>query len=489
MGVSVGEERQRDEPASLDDMLAELADIPLLSTLDPASLASGLERSRLLNCPSGVAVIEQGEYDDRFFVLVRGRCEVWIEQERQTGGALEDLVGGPPSLSSAQLVAQAERVARLSPGDFFGELACMSPWPRASTVRTTGEALLLEVDAEVFEEWRDASESFRTTMDEAYMSRGVTSLLRRVPAFSELDEELLAALRAGAVLRTQAPGDVIVREGEVGKSFFLIRGGSVVVTKRVGDEARTVSYLSSGKYFGEMALLAGSHRNATVTAVTATELVCIERDVFTSTLARSPAASAALERAMRRRERGTEAVLASESISRALAFVTEQGALGSSDELLVVDLERCTYCGDCEVACETAFGTSRILLHGPAHDGLMFPTACRNCTDPLCTLRCPVEAIARDARGEVRIEPHCIGCGQCALHCPYGTISMAPLSESDGESAGQRAGLKRALTRRAVKCDLCQPGGGPPRCVRSCPTAALRAMDAEAVLRSFLGKR
>mgnify|MGYP001570696503 CR=1 FL=1 len=116
----------------------------------------------------------------------------------------------------------------------------------------------------------------------------------------------------------------------------------------------------------------------------------------------------------------------------------------------------------------------------------MFPTACRNCTDPLCTLRCPVEAIARDPRGEVRIEPHCIGCGQCALHCPYGTISMAPLTERATEHATRQAGLKRAVTRQAVKCDLCQERGGPPRCVRRCPTAALRAMTTEALLRRAL---
>jgi Fe-S-cluster-containing hydrogenase component 2 len=324
-------------------------------------------------------------------------------------------------------------------------------------------------------------------MDAAYMSRGVMALLRRVPAFAELEEKLLATLRSGARLRNHGPGEVIVREGEVGDAFFLIRGGSVVVSKRVGDEERTVSYLASGKYFGEMALLAGTPRTATVRAVTATELVCIEREIFTSTLAQSPAASAALERAMRRRERGTEAVMASESLARALAFVTEQGALGSADELLVVDLDRCTYCGECEAACQAAFGTSRMLLHGPAHGGLLFPTACRNCTDPLCTLRCPVDAIARDACGEVHIEQHCIGCGQCALHCPYGTIVLAPRSEGDGESARQRAGLKRPVTRQAVKCDLCQGDGGPPRCVRSCPTAALRALDAEAVLRQILG--
>ena len=116
---------------------------------------------------------------------------------------------------------------------------------------------------------------------------------------------------------------------------------------------------------------------------------------------------------------------------------------------------------------------SLISLHGPSHKRFLFPTACRNCDDPTCLLKCPVDAISRDRDGEVKIVDHCIGCSGCAVNCPYDTISLTPISAELGEAAREKAGRKKPVTQQAIKCNLCEDIPTGAQCVRSCPTAAI----------------
>lgn len=460
--------------------LERLAAVPLLARLDRALLANGLERCRLVRCARGVPVIAEGEYDDRFFLLVEGSCEVSLasgaDARESISGWLADPGDARPSLFPGRTV-----VAELRAGDFFGELACMSPWPRTSTVTPSSEALVLEVDEDVFDEWRDGSEAFRRVMDEAYMSRGLATAIRRVDALSHLYGDDVAELARGAAIEVHPPGATVVREGEAADAFYLVRGGSAAVRKGVDGAERIVSYLRAGSYFGETALLRGTPRTATVTAATRLELIRIPGDALRAVLSRRPEAAQQLEGAARRRSEAVARVLTNDDLAGALSFLVREGLLAGPD-LLVVDLERCTRCGLCETACEATHGVSLITLDGPRRGDHLFPTACRQCTDPLCLLRCPVDAIHREADGEVRLADHCIGCGRCQVNCPYGTISMLPTPER------RAPGIKRPITRHAVKCDLCEGIGGAPRCVGNCATAAVRLISPRQLLGPLLAK-
>jgi CRP/FNR family transcriptional regulator, cyclic AMP receptor protein len=88
--------------------------------------------------------------------------------------------------------------------------------------------------------------------------------LRAVPLFSLLsDRELLAVLRS-ARPATFPPGATIIRQGEEGTGFFAITDGRAKVTV---DERELIT-LGSGSYFGEMAVIDGGPRTATITAET-----------------------------------------------------------------------------------------------------------------------------------------------------------------------------------------------------------------------------
>ncbi len=118
-------------------------------------------------------------------------------------------------------------------------------------------------------------------MDEPRLADRV-ALLRGGWLFSECtDDELerIAALAHG--LRVPA-GHVVVREGDEGSEFYVVVDGSARVT--VGD-GTAVADLGPGSFFGEMALLDGGDRVATVTAATELDLLVLHRDEFNEMLA------------------------------------------------------------------------------------------------------------------------------------------------------------------------------------------------------------
>ena len=93
--------------------------------------------------------------------------------------------------------------------------------------------------------------------------------LERVPLLAGLTKRDRQRLAQSLLERTFAPGKQVVVEGRGGVGFFIIVEGKAIVS--VGD--RVVRALGPGDYFGEMALLDGGQRSATVTADT--ELRCL----------------------------------------------------------------------------------------------------------------------------------------------------------------------------------------------------------------------
>lgn len=86
--------------------------------------------------------------------------------------------------------------------------------------------------------------------------------LREVPLFAELSDRDRKLLAESMHERTYSPGQEVVVEGKGGVGFFVILGGSARVTVRGEDHGR----IGPGEYFGEMALVDGSERSASVTA-------------------------------------------------------------------------------------------------------------------------------------------------------------------------------------------------------------------------------
>jgi Fe-S-cluster-containing dehydrogenase component/DMSO reductase anchor subunit len=146
-----------------------------------------------------------------------------------------------------------------------------------------------------------------------------------------------------------------------------------------------------------------------------------------------------------------------------------------------VDLDRCTGCKACVVACHSMNGllddeswrdVGTLTGEANAEPWLQTVTsACHHCAEPGCLEGCPVGAYEKDsATGIVRhLDDQCIGCRYCELKCPYGVPKYS-----------EALGIVR-------KCDLCAGRlavGQAPACVNACPNEAIRVriVDVDGVL-------
>ena len=84
-------------------------------------------------------------------------------------------------------------------------------------------------------------------------------------------------------------------EGEQGDDVYVIRSGSMVVEKDIGGKPIFLRYLPAGSYFGEMGVLSGEPRNATVKAAVGSEVIKLTGESFRKMLAARPQVRAATE--------------------------------------------------------------------------------------------------------------------------------------------------------------------------------------------------
>lgn len=96
-----------------------------------------------------------------------------------------------------------------------------------------------------------------------------------------------------------AAGHEIIRQGEPGSRFYMISSGKVEVVRRTGTDEQVLNTLGPGQYFGEVALLKGSGRNATVRAVEDTTVLSIARKDFTALVENLPILGQALSQTSR----------------------------------------------------------------------------------------------------------------------------------------------------------------------------------------------
>lgn len=114
-------------------------------------------------------------------------------------------------------------------------------------------------------------------------------VLRFVDFLNVLSPETHRALAAKTTKRMYAPGELVVRQGDASSELFIIDQGEVVVEVTAENaKTRVVAKLGPGKFFGEMALMTGEPRAATVRAQTECELLVVDHEAFHETLATAP---------------------------------------------------------------------------------------------------------------------------------------------------------------------------------------------------------
>ena len=113
--------------------------------------------------------------------------------------------------------------------------------------------------------------------------------LRSVALLAPLDDAEIGQLSRRVRCLTYGAGEVVVRERETGDSFYVIEQGSADVSIGVGGASRPLRRLGAGDVFGEMSLLAGEPRAATVQAASDLVVLVVDREAFREIIAANPA--------------------------------------------------------------------------------------------------------------------------------------------------------------------------------------------------------
>ncbi|HZY45732.1 MAG TPA: cyclic nucleotide-binding domain-containing protein, partial [Anaerolineae bacterium] len=132
----------------------------------------------------------------------------------------------------------------------------------------------------------------------------------------------------GATLRRYTSGEVLVRQGDAGESLFVIKDGQVKVNVRSeSGQSTTVATHGPGNFFGEMSLLTGEPRTASVVAQIDTEVVVVDKADVTKLLMADSSIAEALSNVIESRLRGTAEQIALEEEARSGKLTAQQSPL------------------------------------------------------------------------------------------------------------------------------------------------------------------
>jgi CRP-like cAMP-binding protein/Fe-S-cluster-containing dehydrogenase component len=431
-------------------------------------------------------VLREGDYSDSAYYVMSGAVEVVLgrgdsgARPRVRGGAhvpaaqrpgarpeSEGLVGrggtgGTVILSAFPAPVEPGRRTILEAGEIFGELSALSRYPISATVRAAGPTTLLQIRLRGLRTLAQTSKEFKAFLDKRYRDRTLSQHLRSVPIFARCDEAFLERVKEKAELLAFEPGRVIVEEGAPADAFYLVRGGYVKVAVGAADADLAITYLRKGDYAGEAGLLLDETWPFSLQALEHVEVVKLGRDILKETLAAFPGIEDEMWREMTARLKQRGAVSRNPTSAEYVQMAMDTGLI-HGESVLLIDLSTCTRCDECVRGCSDAHGgMPRFIREGQKYRNWLVPTACYQCTDPVCMMECPTGAITREVGTlEVTInEPTCIGCANCAQRCPWNNIVMFETGEArpDGKPV-----------ELASKCDLCLTRSEGPACVQMCP--------------------
>lgn len=239
-------------PEVTAELMRVVGKSPLLRTLDAE------QKDKIVKAFSGPLIKEpgdniivQGEIGDVFYLVEDGLVDVYIKK-----GDSDEI-----------------KVHTYKSGDAFGELAIMYNAPRAATCRAQTTTKLWALDRV----------SFKVIVVAAAMLKRETysGFLKNVPILETLNEMEVMALADSLAEETFDSGATVCQQGDEGNYFYIIKSGSVTCSVcDAAGESKTVATLTTGAYFGEIALLTSKPRQATVKADGPLVVLSLDRATF-----------------------------------------------------------------------------------------------------------------------------------------------------------------------------------------------------------------
>ncbi|PAA75113.1 hypothetical protein BOX15_Mlig031621g3 [Macrostomum lignano] len=217
----------------------------LLQRMEPEQVEQLVACMYSRTVPPGCHVIRQGEAGQHLYVCSEGELEV--TQENRSLGSVRR-------------------------GVAFGELALLYNCTRTASVRAVTSAKLWCLDRTVFQ-----AIMMKSGLEK---QSGYVAFLSSVPLLKDLPLSKLSRIADAIEEDSFDPETYIVREGEHGSTFFIIKEGTVCVTRRVQGSSQLIRTLQAGDCFGERALLQEERRTASCIAETRVHVLTLDRISF-----------------------------------------------------------------------------------------------------------------------------------------------------------------------------------------------------------------
>ncbi len=457
-------------------------EIRIFNDLTPLQMREFMLDSELHVYRQGETIFERNDYGTSLFSIASGTVNVLIDPK------------------------DSSKIVPIGASEIFGEAGLISGRRRSATILAGTDCVLVETP-------RNAARKLISTVPAVERQVNTIAIERLLSIIfgSGLSMDEFSAAIADAELRTVSAGEVLIQEGASDIDIYIIRSGSMLVEKKIGDKNVFLSYVSAGSFVGEMALFDDGLRTATVKAAVKSEVIRLKGRHFEALLEANSGLKAKIVEQLSDRRAMNAFIEAQKDdfdnvadlYSARANFLIDQG-LGEATDALLIDETLCIGCDNCEIACaESHDGISRLKREaGQSFANIHVPTSCRHCEQPHCMSDCPPDAIHRAPDGEVFIDESCIGCGNCQRYCPYGVIQMEtkpPKKPSltswmffglgPGPGQADKTWTKKKLAKKggdapkqAVKCDMCKGITGGAACVRACPTGAAIRVSPEAYL-------
>jgi len=198
-------------------------------------------------------VIRQGEQGDCLYVVEHGELDCFKKFSMDT---------------------EPKYLKTYSSGESFGELALLYNAPRAASIRSKTSCVLWSLDRETFNNIVKQANAGKMNK---YMS-----FLKSVEILCTLDEYELSQICDSLKICSYKKNDYVMREGEAGDIFYIIEEGTASAFKiaEIGKAPVEVKKYEKGDYFGELALLEGAPRKASILATSDLQLLSLDRISF-----------------------------------------------------------------------------------------------------------------------------------------------------------------------------------------------------------------
>ena len=202
----------------------------------------------------GDVIVKQGDPADAFYVLTTGRAR------------------------AVKIRADGEEIPLgvLKPGDSFGEAALAEGGTRNATVRCSTAVDVLRIDRDDFLQLVSQEPDLKQSIETTGRNRALQSFLYQFSNFGRIPTPVLRSMIERFKPVSVQKADLIIREGDDAGPLFIIEKGRARVFTALNGREHNLRFLREGDFFGELSILNGSPRTASVEAFTDCQLLSLE---------------------------------------------------------------------------------------------------------------------------------------------------------------------------------------------------------------------